>query len=84
MKGKGLSPGLELLSDSSKADCTLKAGVFPGPKQYIQYSIFQYLYILWKQTSRCSELDDGVTDGGGEVEESKHSFGTKQLARKFS
>ena len=32
MKGKGLSPGLELLSDSSKADCTLKAGVFPGPK----------------------------------------------------
>jgi len=35
-------------------------------------------------TSGCSKLDYGVTDGGREVEESKHSFGTKQLARKFS
>ena len=35
-------------------------------------------------TSGCSKLDNGVTDGGREVEESKHSFGTKQLARKLS
>ena len=57
----------------------MKAGVFPGPRNKL-YNEER----LPGQTSRCSELDHGVTDGGGEVEESKHSFGTKQLARKFS